>query len=71
MASYRNLRAEMARRDYTQKDIADALSIRIATANAKINGKSHFTLDEAHTLWQSKFPDCNFMYLFEDSDKTA
>jgi transcriptional regulator with XRE-family HTH domain len=43
---YPNLRAEMARKNVTQVQLADFLGIRTATLSEKMSGKYPFTFDE-------------------------
>lgn len=44
---YSTLKAEMARKSVTIKNLADHLEKRVATISNKINGKSDFTVPEA------------------------
>lgn len=61
---YRNLLAEMARKDITKKQIAKLLKVRDATISDKINGKYSFKLDEAFKIKKEFFPQLSIEYLF-------
>lgn len=60
---YRNLKAEMVRKDLHQKDIAEVIGCSISSASKKINGRMEFTKNEATRL-TNLFQDCSFEYLF-------
>lgn len=62
---YRNLLAEMARKNITKKEIANFLDLRVATICDKINGKYSFKLDEAFKIKKEFFPQLSVEYLFE------
>lgn len=62
---YRNLLAEMARFEITQKDIAELLKVRTSTVCDKINGKYSFKLEEAFEIKESFFPKLSIEYLFD------
>lgn len=47
---YSTLKAEMARKSVTIKNLAESLGKREATISNKINGKSDFTLSEAKEI---------------------
>lgn len=68
---YRNLEAEMARKNIPRKDLAELLGVRYATVIDKLKGKSRFTLDEAFKIKDKYFPDLSFEYLFETERETA
>lgn len=68
---YKNLEAEMVRRDITRKDIAELLNVRYATVVDKLKGRSNFTLDEAFKIRNAYFPYLSIEYLFEVQDKSA
>ena len=61
----RNLRAEMSRYNVRAKDFAKLLKVREATISGKMNGKSHFTLNEAMQIKEVYFPHLSLEYLFE------
>lgn len=61
---YKNLAAEMARKDISKKDIADYLQMRYPTVVDKTNGKSRFYYDEALKIKKHFFPDESIEYLF-------
>jgi len=62
---YKNLMAEMTRRDVTRHQLADALGITFNTVTNKISGRFEFTLAEARTIKCKFFPDIRFEELFE------
>ncbi|WHY75732.1 XRE family transcriptional regulator [Neobacillus sp. WH10] len=62
---YRNLLAEMARKDISKKEMADLLKMRYSTLVDKTNGKYRFYLDEALKIKETFFPDLPLEYLFE------
>lgn len=66
---YKNLRAEMKRNDVTIGDMAEALGVRYATVNDKLNGKFRFYYDEALKIKRHFFPECDIEYLFESTNK--
>jgi DNA-binding XRE family transcriptional regulator len=62
---YKNLYAELRRRDLTQRDIASTLSVCERTISNKVNGRCPFELDEAFTIRDELFPGLQLDYLFE------
>lgn len=58
-----NLRAEMARRNKTLKDVGNLLGISLGAVSLKLNGKSQFTLKEICIL--AKEFNCSLDYLAE------
>lgn len=60
---YPNLAAELKRKEKKQEDIAKLLSIRLATVNGKMNGKSEFKISEFKTIKKQWFPNCSLDYL--------
>ena len=44
------LRVELAKKEMTQKELANHLNITESTLNRKINGKSSFSLDEVKSI---------------------
>lgn len=66
--SYPNLRAEMARDNITQLDIADYLGYRVGTINAWINGHdSGFPIKKASDIKEHFFPNLTIDYLFAET----
>ncbi len=47
---YHDLKVLMFARKKTQRDIAEVLNITEASVNAKLNGRSDFTIREAETI---------------------
>lgn len=66
---YPNLKAEMARKNLTQKDIAKCLKRAEPTVNKKINGAATLTLKEISLIRQTFFPNLSLDYLFETGAK--
>lgn len=68
---YKNLEAEMVRKDITRKDLAELLNVRYATIVDKLKGRSSFTLDEAFKIRDEFFQNFSIEYLFEVRMKSA
>ena len=60
---FNNVRAEMKRRNKTNKDIAELLGISSNSVSFKLNGYRPFTLDEIKALANAF--DCTIDYLAE------
>lgn len=67
---YNNLEAEIVRRKIRKTIIADAIGRSYNTLNLKISGRYPFTYDEALTIHEKFFPECNLKELFKKSDET-
>lgn len=65
---YENLRAEMARRKLTLKQISDAMHMNRDTLSRKLSGKSPLYLDEAFEVQKMFFPEMKVEYLFATDD---
>lgn len=63
---YKNLRAEMARRDLTILDIAKEIGMNRETLSRKLSGKSPLHIQEAFNIQQKCFPDMEVQTLFEE-----
>jgi len=63
--NYINLRAEMARNGVSVDDVAKILRVHRNTAGNKVNGDTPFTIDEAFTLRDARFPEYDVGYLFK------
>lgn len=61
---YESLRAEMARRNLTLKEMSTAISMNRDTLSRKLSGKSPLYLDEAFTIQRTLFPGMDVDYLF-------
>lgn len=61
---YANLKAEMAKKSITRRQIARTLSLHENTVKNKIAGKSHFSIEESFLLKKTYFPDLTLKYLF-------
>ena len=55
----------MARKDVKPKDIAEFLSVRLATIYDKINGHYDFSFNEALKIKRHFFPAHDLEYLFD------
>ena len=65
---FKNLEAEMARKNLTKKKISDELPIVYKTLLNKMNGYTPFTKAEMFAIKKKYFPECTIDYLFaEDS----
>lgn len=62
---YPNLRAEVARKGLTMKELAKRIGIGESTMNQKLNGKYAFTLDEAVLIRDVLEVDIPLDVLFE------
>jgi plasmid maintenance system antidote protein VapI len=60
---YKNLKAEMARRDVSIQKLANLTGIRYQTLTAKLRGDTYLTLPEAIKI-ADQFDDCTLDYLF-------
>lgn len=67
---YYNLKAEMARRNFNIKDIAEVLGCSVPTAGGKINGNIGVTFNEAEKI-RSLFSNCSIEYLFDYAKKVS
>ena len=61
---FRNLKAEMVRKQITGKMIAEHLGINPATVSAKIRNSNRLTVEEAQKIRETFFPEFTFDYLF-------
>lgn len=61
---FENVRAEMARNGYTNKDVALALGISEWAFGQKLNGYSQFKLDEMAKIRQLLKNNLSIEYLF-------
>lgn len=59
-----NLRAEMARRKISAKQLSEKLGITSKTFENKMNGSTDFKYGEMRAI-RFLFPDCSYEYLFE------
>ena len=65
MKVYGNLLAEIAKRGYSKKEIAESIGLsRNALAN-KLNCKTSFKVEELETIHKNFFNDCSYVYLLE------
>lgn len=61
---YLNLKAEMARKGVTVKELAELTGIRYNTLAAKLSGRSRLALDEAVQIKKALVLDAPLEYLF-------
>ncbi|MBQ9387921.1 MAG: XRE family transcriptional regulator [Lachnospiraceae bacterium] len=61
---YSNLKAEMARRGITNRDLAQAIGKREEAVSRKMTGKSDFTVFEASTIKKAFSIDVPIEQLF-------
>lgn len=64
---YRNLEAELIRKDISRDDLAEAIGKSYNTLSNKMIGKAPFLYDEVLTIKRKFFPDCDLEYLFQKS----
>lgn len=62
---FKNLRAEMARKNITNESIAKALNLNPCTISAKLNSIDRLKYNEAKKIQTIFFPDLSTEYLFE------
>lgn len=65
---YSNLKAEMARLQITQKELAEFLDIDETTLSAKLSGKSDFTFGQCLAIKAFLKVDIPLEILFEKSE---
>lgn len=61
-----NLKAEMARFDIKNKDVADLLDLTPKTISVKLNNKGEFTRIEMCKIKEKFFSEFSLDYLFSD-----
>ena len=61
---FENIRAELARRNYGTKDVAEVLGVDRSTAGAKLSGKREFSITEAFKMSACLFDGLPLEYLF-------
>ena len=62
---FKNLLAEMARRDINNLDLSRLLNLTPNTISRKMTGKSEFTRKEMFTIRNNFFPELTIEYLFQ------
>lgn len=71
---YANLKAEMARKNITGKDLAKAMGRSVSTISLKLNGKTRrvgFTFDEASRIKEILGVDMSLDELFAQDEEEA
>ena len=63
--AYRNLKAEMARKDITIEAISKEIGVHRNSVSNKVNGSSSFSIEEAMKIKNNFFPDLDYRYLFQ------
>lgn len=71
MIAYSNLRAEMARHEVTNTQIAASINVNEKTFRNKLRGISDFTWPEVQTIQREFFPNVNLPDLFERKTDNA
>ena len=61
---YKNLMAEMARRELHISDLVSVIGVNRDTVSRRLTGKSALALDEAMAIKTNLFPDMEIEYLF-------
>lgn len=61
---FKNLEAELARKDITRAELAKVLGINIATMSEKLNYPRRLRLSEAQMIRDKLFPELSMDYLF-------
>ena len=62
-----NLKAEMARKNITCKDIGSAIEKTSEWMESRLQGKAMLPIDEAIKIRQTFFPYASYEYLFSDT----
>ena len=63
---FKNLLAEMARRDINNLDLSRLLNLTPNTISRKMTGKSEFTRKEMFAIRDNFFPELTIEYLFQE-----
>lgn len=63
---FSNLRAEMARKQITIKELAEKIGINRDTMGGKLSGKRPLYLHEAFIINRAFFPEKDIPYLFKE-----
>lgn len=63
---YPNLKAEIARKQYTCAQLGEAIGVSEDMMSFRLRGKTRFTLAERKTLRAEFFPECTLEYLFSE-----
>jgi hypothetical protein len=61
-----NLRAEMARKNITSREVSKKLDIGVKSMSNKLIGKTEFKRKEMFTIKHEYFPEMPIDYLFEE-----
>ena len=61
---YRNLEAEISRKNISKSELAEHIGISPSTLYQKLNGKSKFTLPEAKKIREALGINASLDYLF-------
>lgn len=61
---FKNLKAEMARYEKTNEDLANIAGIDKASVSNKMNRKTEWTRKEMYLIKTELFPNCSIDYLF-------
>jgi len=61
---YRNLEAELARKNVSRLELSKILGINVATMSEKMTKPGRLKLEEARKIRDALFPDMKIDYLF-------
>ena len=61
---FRNLLAEMARNNFSGKDVSELIGMDYGSWRNKMRGRTEFTLGEMLNIRNKVFPDMTLDYLF-------
>jgi len=62
-----NLKAEIARKNISRREVRTLLGISEKAFNNKLSGLNEFTFRQTLRIKNTYFPDLDLEYLFEDS----
>ena len=68
---FRNLEAELTRKNITRKDLARILGINVSTCSEKLTKPGRLKLDEAFKIRDTLFPEMQIEYLFSKIETPA
>lgn len=62
---YQNLKAEMARRNITQKELAKTINMSVSGLSLKMNGETKFTFNDVIAIKKAIGTDMSLEQLFD------
>ena len=66
---YKNLQAEMGRKNINRKQLSEMTGIKYSTISDKLNGRTKFDFDEALKIKNVVFPQFTLEYLFHKDER--